>query len=104
MQPSVGPRLYTKSCLYANTKDNDLVLGTLPNYPQVSVTVGCTVSSLFSLPQNINTLIISFFWIYVGWLAGCGATLHYTLHNNNDNDDDRWPWVQVGLLDRLGVE
>lgn len=39
---SVGPRIYTKTCLYANTLDDDLVVSQLPGFPQVSLTVGCT--------------------------------------------------------------
>lgn len=43
----VGPRLYTKTCLYANTLDDDLIVDTLPNFPQVSLTVGCTCKEAF---------------------------------------------------------
>lgn len=41
MPGALGPRLYTKTCLYANTLDDDLIVDTLPNFPQVSLTVGC---------------------------------------------------------------
>jgi len=37
---SLGPLLYTKSCLYTCTPDEHFVLDTLPKYPQVSVFVG----------------------------------------------------------------
>ena len=34
---SVGPELYTKTCLYDMPPDREFVLGTLPEHPQVSV-------------------------------------------------------------------
>ena len=34
---SLGPELYTKTCLYDMPPDREFVLGTLPEYPQVSV-------------------------------------------------------------------
>jgi sarcosine oxidase len=36
----VGPKLYTKTCLYTMTPDRDFVLDRLPAYPQISVVVG----------------------------------------------------------------
>jgi sarcosine oxidase len=37
---SLGPELYTKTCLYDMPPDRELVLGTLPSVPQISVFVG----------------------------------------------------------------
>jgi sarcosine oxidase len=37
---SVGPELYTKTCLYDMPPDREFVLGTLPDQPQISVFVG----------------------------------------------------------------
>jgi len=37
---SLGPIMYTKSCLYSNTPDGDFILDTLPGFPQISVFVG----------------------------------------------------------------
>ena len=34
---SLGPELYTKTCLYDMPPDREFVLGTLPEYPQISV-------------------------------------------------------------------
>lgn len=36
----VGPKLYTKTCLYTMTPDRDFVLDRLPTYPQIMVVVG----------------------------------------------------------------
>ena len=36
----VGPKLYTKTCLYTMPPDRDFILGTLPNHSNVSVIVG----------------------------------------------------------------
>jgi sarcosine oxidase len=36
----VGPKLYTKTCLYTMTPDRDFVLDRLPVYPQISLVVG----------------------------------------------------------------
>lgn len=35
---AAGPILYTKTCLYHNTPDQDFVIDTLPEYPQIAVT------------------------------------------------------------------
>ncbi|MBP7693294.1 MAG: N-methyl-L-tryptophan oxidase [Anaerolineales bacterium] len=35
---AAGPILYTKTCLYHNTPDQEFVISTLPEYPQISVT------------------------------------------------------------------
>jgi len=37
---SLGPELYTKTCLYDMPPDRELVLGALPDVPQISVFVG----------------------------------------------------------------
>jgi sarcosine oxidase len=37
---SLGPELYTKTCLYDMPPDREFVLGALPNAPQISVFVG----------------------------------------------------------------
>eukprot|EP01098_Paradermamoeba_levis_P001854 TRINITY_DN1212_c0_g1_i1.p1 TRINITY_DN1212_c0_g1~~TRINITY_DN1212_c0_g1_i1.p1 ORF type:complete len:397 (+),score=126.90 TRINITY_DN1212_c0_g1_i1:57-1247(+) len=37
---SLGPELYTKTCLYTLTPDRNFIVDTLPNYPQISVFVG----------------------------------------------------------------
>jgi sarcosine oxidase len=37
---SLGPELYTKTCLYDMPPDREFVLGTLPEHPQVSIFVG----------------------------------------------------------------
>ncbi len=34
---SLGPELYTKTCLYDMPPDRELVLGALPDVPQISV-------------------------------------------------------------------
>ena len=34
---SVGPELYTKTCLYDMPPDREFVLGTLPEHPHISV-------------------------------------------------------------------
>ena len=34
---TLGPELYSKTCLYDMPPDRELVLGTLPEYPQISV-------------------------------------------------------------------
>ncbi|MEM8505568.1 MAG: N-methyl-L-tryptophan oxidase [Cyanobacteria bacterium P01_D01_bin.1] len=36
----VGPKLYSKTCLYAMPPDRDFILSTLPEYPQISAAVG----------------------------------------------------------------
>lgn len=36
----VGPKLYSKTCLYAMPPDRDFILSTLPDYPQISAAVG----------------------------------------------------------------
>lgn len=36
----LGPELYTKTCLYTVPPDQNFVLGTLPEHPQISVVVG----------------------------------------------------------------
>jgi sarcosine oxidase len=36
----IGPKLYTKTCLYTMAPDRDFVLDQLPAYPQISVVVG----------------------------------------------------------------
>jgi sarcosine oxidase len=39
--PSIlGPRIYTKSCLYTLTPDRDFVIDTLPAHPHVAVAIG----------------------------------------------------------------
>ena len=37
---SLGPELYTKTCLYDMPPDREFVLGTLPEHPQISIFVG----------------------------------------------------------------
>lgn len=37
---SLGPELYTKTCLYTMPPDRDFIIGTLPEHPNVSVAVG----------------------------------------------------------------
>lgn len=37
---SLGPIIYTKTCLYTLTPDRDFVLDTLPDHPQVTVGIG----------------------------------------------------------------
>ena len=37
---SLGPVLYTKTCLYDMPPDREFVLGTLPEHPQISIFVG----------------------------------------------------------------
>jgi sarcosine oxidase len=37
---SLGPELYTKTCLYTLTPDRDFVIDTLPGLPQVAVAIG----------------------------------------------------------------
>jgi sarcosine oxidase len=37
---SLGPELYTKTCLYDMPPDREFVLGTLPEQPRISVFVG----------------------------------------------------------------
>ncbi len=37
---SLGPLLYTKTCLYTMPPDRDFIIGVLPPYPQISVAVG----------------------------------------------------------------
>ncbi len=36
----LGPKLYTKTCLYTLTKDRGFILDTLPNHPNISLFVG----------------------------------------------------------------
>jgi sarcosine oxidase len=36
----LGPELYTKTCLYTIPPDQNFVLDTLPEHPQVSVAIG----------------------------------------------------------------
>ncbi len=36
----VGPKLYSKTCLYTLPPDRDFVVGHLPNHPQISVAIG----------------------------------------------------------------
>ncbi|MBX3013077.1 MAG: N-methyl-L-tryptophan oxidase [Caldilineaceae bacterium] len=36
----VGPKLYTKTCLYTMAPDRDFILDHLPEYPQITVVVG----------------------------------------------------------------
>lgn len=36
----LGPKLYTKTCLYTMPRDRNFVVDTLPEYPQISVCVG----------------------------------------------------------------
>jgi sarcosine oxidase len=37
---SLGPELYTKTCLYTLTPDRDFVIDTLPEHPQIAVAIG----------------------------------------------------------------
>lgn len=37
---SLGPELYTKTCLYTLTPDRDYVIDTLPGHPQVALAIG----------------------------------------------------------------
>jgi sarcosine oxidase len=37
---SLGPELYTKTCLYTIPPDQNFVIDTLPEHPQISVVVG----------------------------------------------------------------
>jgi len=40
MPDFLGPVMYTKTCLYANTPDEDFILDSLPDHPHVFVFVG----------------------------------------------------------------
>jgi sarcosine oxidase len=37
---SLGPELYTKTCLYTLTPDRDFVIDTLPGHPQIAIAIG----------------------------------------------------------------
>jgi sarcosine oxidase len=37
---SLGPELYTKTCLYTLTPDRDFVIDTLPEHPQIAIAIG----------------------------------------------------------------
>jgi sarcosine oxidase len=37
---SLGPELYTKTCLYTLTPDRDFVIDVLPEYPQIALAIG----------------------------------------------------------------
>jgi len=37
---SLGPELYTKTCLYTLTPDRDFVIDTLPDHPQIAIAIG----------------------------------------------------------------
>ena len=37
---SLGPELYTKTCLYTLTPDRDFVIDTLPGHPQIALAIG----------------------------------------------------------------
>lgn len=37
---SLGPELYTKTCLYTLTPDRDFVIDTLPEHPQIALAIG----------------------------------------------------------------
>jgi sarcosine oxidase len=45
---SLGPVLYTKTCLYTMTPDRDFVLDRLPEYPQITVGLGAAHGFKFS--------------------------------------------------------
>jgi sarcosine oxidase len=45
---SLGPELYTKTCLYDMPPDREFVLGALPEHPQISVFVGAGHSFKFA--------------------------------------------------------
>jgi sarcosine oxidase len=38
---ALGPILYTKTCLYTLSPDRDFILDRLPEYPQISMVIGC---------------------------------------------------------------
>jgi sarcosine oxidase len=38
---ALGPILYTKTCLYTLAPDRNFILDTLPEYPQISMVIGC---------------------------------------------------------------
>jgi sarcosine oxidase len=37
---ALGPRIYTKSCLYTLTPDRDFVIDTMPEHPNISIAIG----------------------------------------------------------------
>ena len=44
----LGPRLYSKTCLYAMTKDRNFVIDTLPEHPQIIICNGAGHAYKFS--------------------------------------------------------
>lgn len=56
----LGPKLYTKTCLYAMPKDRNFVIDTLPEYPQIAVCVGAGHAYKFAslLGQILSELAI----------------------------------------------
>lgn len=45
---SLGPELYTKTCLYTLTPDRDFVIDTLPGHPQIALAVGAAHAFKFA--------------------------------------------------------
>lgn len=45
---SLGPELYTKTCLYTLTPDRDFVIDTLPGHPQIALAIGAAHAFKFA--------------------------------------------------------
>lgn len=57
---SLGPKLYTKTCLYTVPPDRDFILGTLPQQPNITVAIGAGHAYKFAslLGQILSELAI----------------------------------------------
>jgi sarcosine oxidase len=44
----LGPKLYTKSCIYTMPRDRDFVIDTLPEHPQIILCVGAGHADKFA--------------------------------------------------------
>jgi sarcosine oxidase len=86
----IGPKLYTKTCLYALTRDHDFVLDALPEHPQILVCVGS--GHAFKFASLLGKILSE--------LAIDGRTEHpisaFTLHRTGITDPNftSRPWIQ----------
>jgi sarcosine oxidase len=57
---SLGPELYTKTCIYTLTPDRDFIIDTVPDHPQIAVAIGAAHAFKFAglIGQILSELAI----------------------------------------------